>query len=238
MDLNRLLHEFSHRRASDDRDKVYGLLSLAQPGHGVVPDYNVDVEETFRRTACALIRATHSLDVWTGDQRRKNNKELPSWVPDWSAIPNPSDTRRLETLSIYGACRSWSFCIVEDEKQYWTCVGASLEELRHWLEEPGQTRELSTVLREPLERCCDALESWSRVLDRIGNSSHGYGELVRDVASELDKLTILCAPSAAKTSVPHSRLFNRTYGGADHSRWTKLSPKARPKVRSPYLVSQ
>lgn len=68
-DLCRLLHEFSNRRASDDHDKVFGLLSLAKPGHGVVPDYNVDISETFRRTAWALIQATHSLDVWIGDQR-------------------------------------------------------------------------------------------------------------------------------------------------------------------------
>lgn len=237
-DLNRLLHEFSHRRASDDRDKIYGLLSLAEPGHGVVPDYNVDVSETFRRTACALIQATHSLDVWTGDQRRKNSKDLPSWVPDWSAIPNLSDTRRLETLSVYNACRNWSFRIVEDEEQYWACVRVSLEELRNWLEKPGQTRKLPTVLREPIVHCCDALGIRLNVMDKVGKFNHGFRELIQNVVSELVKLPLLCAPSATELIVPHSKLFNRTYGGADHSRSTRSSfsrPKARTKVRCPCL---
>lgn len=116
--LGYLLHEFSNRRASDDRDKVFGLLSLSKPGHGVVPDYTLDVAEIYRDTALSLIESSSSLDVWIGDQRRRNSKELPSCVPDWSAIFHPSNTRRLEIRNAYDVSDGWNIPVVRNDEDY------------------------------------------------------------------------------------------------------------------------
>lgn len=227
-DLSRLLHEFSNRLASDDHDKVFGLLSLAKPGHGVVPDYNVGVSETFRRTAWALIQSTHSLDVWTGDQRRKTRKDLPSWVPDWSARPNPSDTRRLETLSAYNVSRGWSLRVVDSPEQYWDFVGRSIEELCGWLVKPGQTRKLPMVMRESIKILCGVLDSKICFIDETP-----CRKLAQHAVSKLDELALLCARSAAELSVPHSKLFNRTYGGLDNPRC--IGTWGTAEVRCPCL---
>lgn len=81
-DLVQLLQEFSNRQASDDRDKVYGVLSLARDGHAILPDYNLDLFQAYRNVALALMNKCPGLTCWLGDQKRKNHKGLPSWVPD------------------------------------------------------------------------------------------------------------------------------------------------------------
>lgn len=96
-DLVRLLQEFSDRQASDDRDKVYGLLSLAKQGQQFIqPNYELDVFETYRSTALALIGNAGSLACWAGDQKRKFNRGLPSWIPDWTTAVDNVDKRRMD----------------------------------------------------------------------------------------------------------------------------------------------
>ncbi|KAH8763202.1 heterokaryon incompatibility protein-domain-containing protein, partial [Diaporthe sp. PMI_573] len=103
-DLARLLQEFSDRQATDDRDKVYGLLGLAkQDQHDIEAAYGLDVSETYRVTALTLIGNRGSLACWCGDQKRKFHRGLPSWVPDWSTAAAVADKRRLELFHHYRA---------------------------------------------------------------------------------------------------------------------------------------
>lgn len=210
--LNQVLQEFSSRRASDDRDKVFGLLSLASPGHDVVPDYTLDVSETFRNTVLCLIKASGSLDVWTGDQRRKNNKGLPSWVPDWSATFNRSDSRRLETLDFYNASNDWKLIIDTSEEDYWVSIRTSMEELRDSL---GQIEaSLPASLIKPIRNCCERLK-----LEATHPDTEKLCDLILSVAYELDQLLLQHALVSRDGShrpvseIEYTKLFNRTHGG-------------------------
>ncbi|KAJ0109981.1 hypothetical protein J7T55_014783 [Diaporthe amygdali] len=129
-DLVRILQEFSDREASDDRDKVYGLLSLAKQGpRSIRPDYKLDVYETYRATALSLIRDGQSLACWAGDQKRKFHRGLPSWIPDWSAALDPGDKRRMDFIDNYNANSGWTLQFVEDELSYWITVEEQMKQL-------------------------------------------------------------------------------------------------------------
>lgn len=129
-DLVRILQEFSDREASDDRDKVYGLLSLAKQGpRSIRPDYKLDVYETYRATALSLMRDGQSLACWAGDQKRKFHRGLPSWIPDWSAALDPGDKRRMDFIDSYNANSGWTLQFVEDELSYWIMVEDQMKQL-------------------------------------------------------------------------------------------------------------
>lgn len=86
-------------RASDQRDKVYGLLGLASETQdsdappALRPDYGLSVQQLFRNVAMFLfqrqlnlatltrVSGTHSL---CRRQRRYTFDGMPSWIPDWS----------------------------------------------------------------------------------------------------------------------------------------------------------
>lgn len=122
-DLVRLLQEFSDRRASDDRDKVYGLLSLAKEDQKYIkPNYELSILETYRATVLALIGKGGSLACWAGDQKRKFNRGLPSWIPDWSTAVDNGDKRRIDLFDSYAANSGWTLKVIESEREYWTTV--------------------------------------------------------------------------------------------------------------------
>lgn len=129
-DLARLLQEFSDRQASDDRDKVYALLSLAkQDQQCIKPNYKLDVFEAYRSTALALIGKGESLACWAGDQKRKFNRGLPSWIPDWSTAIDHGDKRRMDLFDIYGVNCGWTLRFIESETQYWDTVEGEMGQL-------------------------------------------------------------------------------------------------------------
>ncbi|KAH7111216.1 HET domain-containing protein [Dactylonectria macrodidyma] len=87
--------------ATDQRDKVYGLLGLATECQdpGATPpqlrvDYSSTVPEVYEKVASFLVHKYKSLAILTrtrgleGDicrtQRKHDFSMLPSWVPDWS----------------------------------------------------------------------------------------------------------------------------------------------------------
>ncbi|OJD30789.1 heterokaryon incompatibility protein [Diplodia corticola] len=98
-----LLRNFTHRKATDDRDRVYALLGLAQAPLPIDPDYTLDVPEVYKNTTLGIIKRTGSLNILNGDIGRKDRQDLPSWVPDWAAIPHHLDRRRAGTAYLYNA---------------------------------------------------------------------------------------------------------------------------------------
>lgn len=127
-DFVRLLQEFSDRQATDDRDKVFGLLSLVkQNQQHIKPDYKLDVYETYRATALALIGNGGSLACWAGDQKRKFNRGLPSWIPDWSTATGVGDKRRMDLFHYYGVNRGWNLRVINSELGYWAVVEEQME---------------------------------------------------------------------------------------------------------------
>lgn len=150
IELTRLLQEFSVRKASDDRDKVYGLLSLAKPGHGIRPYYGDDVFQAYRRVALSLIRTDRSLSCWSGDQRRKDHKDLPSWVPDWSTAYHAADIRRMDLRKAYDVSCGWDFRLINEENEYWISIEEQMRRLGDSLSRrpPGKNRLPASLLPE------------------------------------------------------------------------------------------
>lgn len=72
--------------ATDPRDHVYALLGLSGDAHdiGLMPNYNLSVQDIYKDLAVKHIRTTKSLDIICSC-RKERNFELPSWVPDWSS---------------------------------------------------------------------------------------------------------------------------------------------------------
>ncbi|KAF3761669.1 HET-domain-containing protein, partial [Cryphonectria parasitica EP155] len=115
--LVHLLQEFSNREATDDRDKVYGLLSLAKWEHGISPDYTLDVFQVYRNTFLGRNAAGPDLACWAGDQKRKNRRDLPSWIPDWSHGLDIADRRRMTLLDTYKAKTGWTLKVIHEEQE-------------------------------------------------------------------------------------------------------------------------
>lgn len=65
---------------------------------------------------------SHGLACWFGDQKRKNHKGLPSWVPDWSSAFDPADRRRMDKLTqvpMITPDQISALCVVETEEDHW-----------------------------------------------------------------------------------------------------------------------
>lgn len=102
--LLRLLQRFRNRQASDSRDKVYALLSLAKTNAGgpqIVPDYTLSDREVYTQATIGIIQESQSLAVLSTDIGRKFRQDLPSWVPDWSTPGAQSNDIRADAVRLY-----------------------------------------------------------------------------------------------------------------------------------------
>lgn len=94
----------SHKsRATDPRDKVYGLLGITFDGHNFVPvpNYQQSLNEVFMGMTMSWIRAKECLDmICLQGLAPRNQKALPSWCPDWLSIGSHRfDSRMVSYLS-------------------------------------------------------------------------------------------------------------------------------------------
>ncbi|GFP51981.1 heterokaryon incompatibility protein 6, OR allele [Trichoderma asperellum] len=116
--------------ATDQRDKVYGLLGIAAeseaaPGssrsglpEALRPDYSLGVHQVYARVASFLLAEYKTLSALTraGDidsdvmqaQRKYSIKHLPSWVPNWSdfAVVERDISKSLSWLDIPSAAET------------------------------------------------------------------------------------------------------------------------------------
>jgi hypothetical protein len=86
--LSALLHCCSHYgfQATDPRDRVYAILSIAKDGLGIKPDYEQSVEDVYQSTIRTLLEHgdASTLLLHYPDDDNKRNHPMPSWVTDWT----------------------------------------------------------------------------------------------------------------------------------------------------------
>jgi hypothetical protein len=71
-------------KATDPRDKVYGLLGLAGNTQiNLIADYTLSIEETYTRFAKIMIQASNSLEL-LGSAGLARSVGVRSWVPTWA----------------------------------------------------------------------------------------------------------------------------------------------------------
>ncbi|KAG5772700.1 hypothetical protein H9Q72_001200 [Fusarium xylarioides] len=116
-DLKRLLVYTQNSQSSDERDRIYSMVGLANPGYAIIPDYSS--ENGFKRllveTTRRIITFEDSLEVLSylgrGDPPSNScRKLLPSWVVDWTTVQSlPSwvvdlaEIRQLTEATPHGA---------------------------------------------------------------------------------------------------------------------------------------
>ena len=78
------MQNFRFWRATDARDKIYGLLALTSDGADIKPDYHISVPELFIKIARMLIAQEQSIDILSYSCFIEQNGEhnIPSWCPD------------------------------------------------------------------------------------------------------------------------------------------------------------
>lgn len=94
-------------QATDQRDKVYGLLGLASEcfndiqntAEALRPNYDADVIDVYTRIGRFLIQSSNSLAILTrstgvspavdGTERKYSLDGLPTWVPNWCDFDTP-----------------------------------------------------------------------------------------------------------------------------------------------------
>lgn len=88
--ITHLLMVFIHVRtkiATNELDRMYGLLGLLEGDIDINVDYNASVESLYKEVVFQLIQRTGSPEILR--QAVSQDKALPSWVPDFSARTDP-----------------------------------------------------------------------------------------------------------------------------------------------------
>jgi hypothetical protein len=87
------LHDTRLSRATDPRDKVYGLIGLLSPEDklSVMVDYTQSIDIVYKYVASSIMSREKSLKVLSAvatiNTHDRPRSSLPSWVPDWQQDP-------------------------------------------------------------------------------------------------------------------------------------------------------
>jgi hypothetical protein len=86
LDLLNLLAASRHALATDPRDKVYGILSMAPDGKRLIarPNYRLSKKQLFSQLVAGWIMLNRQLDIVCHAGAADAGQDLPSWVPDWA----------------------------------------------------------------------------------------------------------------------------------------------------------
>jgi Heterokaryon incompatibility protein (HET) len=75
--------------ATDERDKIYGLLALCLENDRIVPDYSIATPDFLKNLVKDHITSSQKLDILLGNRRLEQN-DYPSWTPELSGFESQS----------------------------------------------------------------------------------------------------------------------------------------------------
>jgi len=220
-----LLRRFRARKATDPRDKVFALLALADSG-SIVPDYTLSVADVFRKATLESISSTQSMSVLTSEIGRKFRDDLPTWVPDWDAPGDHSESARLESIQLYSTSTISSPYFKPIDDKALGVLGRLVDIVR----------DVGDVMMSDGLPFLDTLDSWSKIaLSQPPPDSNLPEELTwgwfRPVPAAEASWNILCAdmiypPFRTRTNT--SRKPRRARAGDElmFVAWALLSPKS------------
>jgi len=163
----------SLQQASDDRDKLFGVLGLCEEIDRLhlVPDYRLDVIAVYRNLVIHCLeqhRSTRFL-TYTGGARYG----MPGWVPDWAT------SRKAESLSWLEAATSadpiWSISAQND----------TLTLKGYYIGPPDQIIATPVMSRYEIEGPVDVLTSWLREIRLLSKKAFLSSVQVPQNASRL-----------------------------------------------------
>ncbi|KAL9034023.1 MAG: hypothetical protein Q9180_005635 [Flavoplaca navasiana] len=98
--LQTVLKDSRNAKCSDQRDRIYGVLSLVKESERfeIEPDYTKTTVQVFQDAMLSNISWTRDLNWLTDCELSGEGDEIPSWVPNWS-IP-----RRCLGIQAMNAC--------------------------------------------------------------------------------------------------------------------------------------
>jgi hypothetical protein len=88
VDMLELLMRYRASKATDPRDRIYGLLGLTHERQAkrFVIDYDGTIEELYRKTVIDDIELIGTLrSISFTSENSESSLDLPTWVPDWSS---------------------------------------------------------------------------------------------------------------------------------------------------------
>ncbi|KAM3066636.1 hypothetical protein ACMFMF_010142 [Clarireedia jacksonii] len=170
-------------QATDQRDKIYGLLGLTKDGQDLTnlpdalrPDYELDVVETYKKVALYIFSKYQNLSTLTrtntfatssgiGPMQPKHTWDrLPTWVPNWSDF-DVVEKKLAKSLSWISHSTQTDEGILGFPKYYNTCGGLSL---RIYQSESLSTLRLDGLWVDTIVRSVqptDGFESERRSID-------------------------------------------------------------------------
>lgn len=185
-------------KATDARDKIYGLLGLASDSKklGIIPDYSKSATEVYADVARAMIADGHTtILAWC--QQPTGVEQFPSWVPDFSShIREPCGEDHLAGALF---CASGSTALSQ--------ISVS----------QGADRYLLRLLGTKIDTIAELGTAWEPLVDSPFNRE-GAQQLLNEVETFCHRSLLLSTPeqvSDAKMRIPCA---NQAGYGASRSR--------------------
>ncbi|KAL8878535.1 MAG: hypothetical protein Q9198_003674 [Flavoplaca austrocitrina] len=125
--LQNILQFSRNAKCSDQRDRIYGVLSLVEePGRlGMKPDYTKTTAQVFQDVMLSIIFRTGDLNLLTSCELQGERDEIPSWVPNWS-IPRPSHP----IIVTYACLASATQATYNDRDGFLSVIGLHVGKIR------------------------------------------------------------------------------------------------------------